>query len=154
MSTKYYRSNLRGSFHVDGVGDVPPAPSYLKTSDKKKQELLKKHSRNGHSVGFSEVEAPQPIQNQDKDGNKKTKKTAKSGKDAEPKGKEVDADTDSDSDSGDGLNAEDVTNAQLAKKYLNDNHPDEVDGRTLTTAAKIREAAEGLGIAFPNWESK
>jgi len=148
MSTKYYRSNLRGAFHVDGVGDVPPAPSYLKTSDKKKQELLKKHSRNGHSVGFSEVDRPQPIQNQDKDGNKKTKKTAKSGEAAEPKGKEVDADS-----GDDGLSAGDVTNAQLAKKYLLDNHEDAVDGRTLTTAAKIREAAEGL-VEFPNWETK
>ena len=134
---------------MDGVGDVPPAPSYLKTSDAKKQELLKNHSRNGHSVGFSEVEKPQPIQNQDKDGNKKSKKTAKSGKDAEPKGKEVDADSGDD----DGLSAADVTNAQLAKKYLLDNHEDAVDGRTLTTAAKIREAAEGL-VEFPNWESK
>ena len=151
MATKYYRSNLRGAFHVDGVGDVPPAPSYLKTSDKKKQELLANHSRNGHSVGFSEVDAPQPIQNQDKDGNKKTKKAAKSGEAAEPKGKEVDAD--GDNEDSNTLSAKDVTNAQLAKKYLLDNHEDKVDGRTLTTAAKIREAAEGL-VEFPNWETK
>ena len=44
-----------------------------------------------------------------------------------------------------------VKNAQQAHEYLSDNHDDTFDKR-ITKADKVREAANELGIVFPDWE--
>lgn len=141
--TKYYRSNLMGSYTVKGVGDVPPAPSVLITSDKKQQEILDKHPVNGSAYGFSEVDEPKPLKTQNADG---TIKKAK--KEPEPAPPEEEAPEEKSEAAS--LEAEEVTNLQMARKYLVDNF-DDLDARKLTNTASIRNAAEGK-VEFPNWK--
>lgn len=150
---KYYRSNLLGSYSLDGQLEIPPVPSFYITDDAEIQKILDNHSLNGHAYGFSEVPEPTPIKDLNADGTSKpTKfenlKAPKSEPDTET------GDVDTDTDKSESFSVDDVTNTQLAKRYLLEYHSGSVDGRTLTTKQKVIEAATALDppVTFPNWK--
>jgi hypothetical protein len=148
VKPKFYVANVSGSYLVRGFGDIPKTGILVKK--KEDQELLDNHPMNGHARGFQAVERKEGEKTLNADGtvlekeNSTTKTEQK--KQSEPEKKASES-------SGGELTPEDVSNAQQAKKFIQDNFGDDVDGRTLTTAKAIREVAEGLNppVVFPNW---
>ena len=142
---KYYHSNFTGTFDIAGIS-ILPAPKTTKVTDPKIILQLDNHPLRGHQFGFSEIEKPQPIRDLNADGTPKPKKfTQKKQPESAPQ-KQAEKPTD-------GIAIEDVTNVQLARKYLIDNHAEQVDSRTLTRKDAIQQAAASLDppIEFPNW---
>lgn len=144
MAKKYYQSNLKGSFSVTGVGDVPPSPSVLHVTNPEHQKILDKHPQNGHLIGFSEIQPQSSLKTLKADGTEKKAKKA-SGKDPVDPKTEVKTEVITET-----LKSDEVTNLQMAKKFLLDNFND-IDGKTLTNVDSIRKAAEGRA-EFPNWK--
>jgi len=142
---------MLGAFRVGSSIDIPPFPSSYKTDNKEQQDYLDNHPRNGQAIGFSEIEKPVNPKDQNSDGSLKKKKFEEK---PAPKQEEAPAAETEESKPDSGLAIEDVTNVQLARKYLLDNYEDEVDGRTLTRKDAILEAAAGINppVEFPNWK--
>lgn len=140
---KYYHSNFSGRFDFAGVS-ILPSPMATKVSDPAILAELDIHPLKGHQFGFTEVDKPQPKLDLNADGTQRPKKfTIK---------KEEPVDVPAEKPSN-GISIEDVTNVQLARKYLIDNHSEQVDSRTLTRKDAIQQAAASLDppIEFPNW---